>query len=226
MAVNLNKKSNPEKLRGLFFQIGLAVALLLTFGAFEWETSYVYDREPPVSFDEPDIYFEEIIPIKIIKKAQLPPPPKPIKKVSTINVVPDPVVIIYPLPTPDPEPVIVMVTPKPEPHYKEEPVPPSFGAEVMPSFPGGNEAMLRYIKENIVYPSLARKEGISGLVYLQITVNENGRVSEVVVLRGIGAGCDKEAVRVVTGMPMWNPGKQAGHAVPVIMTIPINYILL
>lgn len=98
-------------------------------------------------------------------------------------------------------------------------------AEDMPEFPGGNQAMYKYLSENIKYPTMAMESGISGRVYVSFIVEKDGSISDVKVMRGIGGGCDKEAVRVVKNMPKWTPGKQKGKAVRVKFTLPINFKL-
>ncbi|MEI6766336.1 MAG: energy transducer TonB [Bacteroidota bacterium] len=97
--------------------------------------------------------------------------------------------------------------------------------EEMPSFPGGDESRIKFLQENIKYPQMARESGIQGTVYVTFVVNENGQVTDVKVLRGIGGGCDEEAVRVVKMMPPWNAGKQSGKPVRVQFNMPIRFTL-
>jgi periplasmic protein TonB len=97
--------------------------------------------------------------------------------------------------------------------------------EEMPSFPGGDEARIKFLTENIKYPQMAKESGISGTVYVTFVINEKGKVADVKVLRGIGGGCDEEAIRVVNLMPPWNAGKQSGKAVRVQFNMPIKFTL-
>jgi protein TonB len=97
--------------------------------------------------------------------------------------------------------------------------------EIMPEFSGGEAAMYAYLKEHMVYPTVARENGISGKVFVRFTIQANGRVSDVRVVRGIGGGCDEEAVRVVSSMPPWKPGIQSGRAVAVEFTLPIQFVM-
>ena len=93
----------------------------------------------------------------------------------------------------------------------------------MPEFPGGHEAMMTYIAKQLKYPEEAVENNIQGRVFIAFVVERDVSISEVKVLRGIGAGCDKEAVRVVMGMPKWLPGKQKGKMVRVRTTaIPVQ----
>ena len=97
--------------------------------------------------------------------------------------------------------------------------------EKMPEFPGGEQAMMKFIAENVTYPEKAKEEGVMGRVFLSFVVEKDGSVNEVRVLRGIGGGCDEEAVRVIKSMPKWKPGIQDGKAVRVNYQIPIHFKL-
>jgi protein TonB len=98
-------------------------------------------------------------------------------------------------------------------------------ADVMPEFPGGMAALLAYIQKNLHYPAMAKEEGIQGPVVIRFIVNTLGEVEGAKVMKNIGGGCDKEALRVVNGMPKWKPGKQNGHNVKVYYTLPITFKL-
>lgn len=97
--------------------------------------------------------------------------------------------------------------------------------EVMPEFPGGAAKMMEYIQKNMKYPMMARESDIQGRVFVNFVVEPDGSISNVAVIRGIGGGCDEEAVRVVESMPKWNPGKQRGTAVRCAFTVPIIFKL-
>jgi periplasmic protein TonB len=120
----------------------------------------------------------------------------------------DTLVVVYnqdPIMSPDPEPAIWV--------------------EEMPAFPGGDEALLKYIAEKIRYPEEAASNGIQGRVILRFAVTSDGSVKRVEVLRGVHQVLDQEAIRVVTEMPKWKPGKQNGIAVPVWFSVPVNFQL-
>jgi protein TonB len=87
----------------------------------------------------------------------------------------------------------------------------------------GEKALYEYIKNNVNYSELAIKTNIEGTVYVEFVVEKDGSISDVKVLRGIGGGCDEEAVRVVKSMPKWKPGKQRGQPVRVYYTLPIDF---
>ena len=97
--------------------------------------------------------------------------------------------------------------------------------EEMPQYSGGEDALMDYVSKNVVYPSEAQEKGISGRVFVGFIVEKDGSVSDVKVLRGIGGGCDEEAVRVISGLPKWKPGKQEGKPVRVSYQMPINFKL-
>jgi periplasmic protein TonB len=97
--------------------------------------------------------------------------------------------------------------------------------EEQPGYPGGDEARIKYLQDNIKYPDEAKELGVQGKVFVTFVVEIDGSISDVRVLRGIGAGCDEEAVRVVRNMPKWVPGKQRGVPVRVQFNLPIKFTL-
>lgn len=102
---------------------------------------------------------------------------------------------------------------------------PFYTVEQMPSFPGGETEMQKFIRDNLKYPVVAQESGIQGRVTIRFVVTKDGDISEVTVVRGIDPSCDKEAVNVVKKMPKWIPGKQNGRAVPVYFTLPVVFRL-
>lgn len=101
----------------------------------------------------------------------------------------------------------------------------SFDIQKPPSFPGGEAELFNYLQKNINYPVLAKENNITGVVPLSFVINKDGSVSDVQILRDIGGGCGKEAVRVVKAMPKWSPGEANGHAVKVRYTLPVRFQL-
>jgi len=97
--------------------------------------------------------------------------------------------------------------------------------EEQPGYPGGEEARIRYLQESIKYPEEAKELGIQGKVFVTFVVEVDGSITDVRVLRGIGGGCDEEAIRVVKSMPKWVPGKQRGVPVRVQFNLPIKFTL-
>lgn len=100
-----------------------------------------------------------------------------------------------------------------------------FVVEVQPEFPGGMDSMYAFIQKNLIYPEKAKAEGIEGRVFITFTIEKDGSVSNVKILRGIGGGCDEVAKEVVEKMPKWKPGKQRGKPVRVQFNLPIKFEL-
>jgi len=97
--------------------------------------------------------------------------------------------------------------------------------EQMPQFPGGENEMVKFIHNNLRYPPLASENGIAGTVVVNFVIDREGKIGRIKVVRGIGGGCDEEAVRVLEKMPAWSPGKQGGRTVLVSYTVPFKFIL-
>lgn len=97
--------------------------------------------------------------------------------------------------------------------------------EQMPEFPGGEEKLMEYLQKNVKYPAMARESHITGTVFVTFVVQGNGDITDVRKLKGIGGGCDEEALRVIKNMPSWKPGKQNGKSVPVQYNLPIKFTL-
>lgn len=92
-------------------------------------------------------------------------------------------------------------------------------------FPGGLDALSKYLSANLTYPQEARDANVEGKVIVQFVIEKNGKVSNIKVLRDIGSGCGEEAVRVIKGMPRWKPGQQRGKPVRCQFTLPVNFQL-
>ena len=97
--------------------------------------------------------------------------------------------------------------------------------ETMPEFPGGMDSLMAYLSRTIKYPEEARENGIQGKVYAQFVVQKDGSLSDIKVIRGIGGGCDEEAVNAIKNMPNWKPGTQRGKNVNVRFILPVNFKL-
>lgn len=96
----------------------------------------------------------------------------------------------------------------------------------MPEFPGGFKALFDFMYTNLQYPSEAIKKEIEGVVYVKFIVDEFGNVSNPVVVRSIGGGCDEEAVRIINLMPQWNPGAENGKPAAVWYTLPVKFTIV
>ncbi len=226
----MEPKKNPKKdlnrQRTLFLQIGLVFALAVVFLAFEWKT---YEKSESTLASSGPVQIDEEI-VQITQQEKPPEPPKA-AEVTTILEIVDNDVIVEDEINVDIEAradqavqsyVPVMTEEEPAPVAEEI----FTFVEEYPEFPGGDKALREYILNNIKYPEVARTSGITGTVYVQFVVEKDGSISDVKVVRGIGGGCDEEAVRVVKSMPRWKPGKQRGQPVRVYFTLPIEFKLM
>jgi periplasmic protein TonB len=223
MEVKKSPKADLEDKRVLFTQIGLVIALALVFLAFEYRS---YDRRVSdmiqrVAEDVP----EEIIPIT--EQKVTPPPPPPPQQVTVLEIVEDDVEvedIDIDVDVDQDTKIEVYVPPaRDDEEISETEI--FTVVESMPEFPGGAAKMMEFIAKNIKYPPMARESGIQGRVFVNFVVEPDGKVSNVKVLRGIGGGCDEEAIRVVETMPKWTPGRQRGKAVRVSFNLPVRFTL-
>lgn len=94
-----------------------------------------------------------------------------------------------------------------------------------PSFSGGETKLYEFLANNIVYPKEAEKMGITGIVYVNFIIEQDGSISNARIIRDIGGGCGEEVLRVVNSMPKWNPGRQKGKAVRVQFNLPVKFTL-
>ena len=220
------RNKNLEKLRGIYFQIGLIVAGGLTLLAFEWTT-------PINTHDLPDctlLYDEEwelppILPEKEIEKPKVKFTEARQKSETFIIVkeLPEPTPETLPEPTPDPE-----LKFNPDEYYVPEKIEDekihTFVGE-MPEFIGGVKELFKYLGSNLKYPVREKETGIQGTVHLQFVIGKKGEIKNIEVLRGVNEAIDNEAIRVLKAMPNWKPGKQYGKTVNVKYNLPIKFKL-
>jgi protein TonB len=224
MEIKKTPKADLENKKTLFFEIGLILALVVVLVSFEYKSydKVTIDLASRVVQDVP----EEIIPIT--EQKVKPPPPPPPKQVTQIKIVEDDVEVEDELDIDveaDDQTEVEEYVPPVEDEEEVEEAEIFTVVESMPTFPGGMGALMKYLAENIKYPPLAKESGIQGRVFINFVVEPDGRISNVKVLRGIGGGCDEEAVRVIKSMPKWKPGKQRGKAVRVQYRMPIKFTL-
>jgi len=131
-----------------------------------------------------------------------------------------------PAPPPSIDPDVTPAGNKPEPTIPTpEKQVPRIWVEQMPMFPGGEGALLDFLSKNLKYPEEAKEIGTTGRVFITFVVETDGSITDVTIMRGIGNGCDEEAVRVVKSMPNWTPGKQNNVPVRVKFNLPIKFVL-
>jgi len=222
-----------------YVTISMIIALILLIGgvAYPVIASYLYKKN--IVKEEKSVETE----ILNAPKEDLPPPPPPPPppeamaekvKFTVPKVVED--TVETGLATQDdlstkgnveapPEEEIVVEEVKEQVIQQEAPKEIFTVVEEQPTYPGGDEARIKFLQENIKYPEEAKELGVQGKVFVTFVVEVDGSITDVRVLRGIGAGCDEEAIRVVKSMPKWQPGKQRGQAVRVQFNLPIKFTL-
>lgn len=100
-----------------------------------------------------------------------------------------------------------------------------YKVDQMPEFPGGHEALFRFIQKHLEYPEMARKHGIEGRVLTEFTVDSVGAIADINILRAIGGGCEEETIRVLNLMPDWEAGIHEGKPVNVRFHLPLSFVL-
>ena len=220
MAVRKPHNTDHRKGYPLVFQISLIAALLLLILAFRWDYAPAQPPTYDLQTEEPSM-FEEVVQTKHQETLPLPPqPPAPVevpddalieKEVFRIDA---DISLDTPLPTLEP--------PSHEAENSKEPETETIfvAVEEMPEPIGG----LRAIQREIKYPPTAQRARVEGKVTIQFVINEQGTVQDAMVLKGLGGGCDEEALRVVK-QARFKPGKQRGKAVKVKMSLPITFRL-
>ncbi len=216
-------KADLESKKVLFFEIGLVFALALVLFSFNYKS---YEKRTVTLIQQKaDNAPEEIVPIT--EQKVKPPPPPPPKTVTQIKIVNNDVKVNDNIDI-DVDANMNTAVADYVPPEEDESVPEQHifvVVENMPSFPGGNGALMKYLATHIKYPELAKESGIQGRVFINFVVERDGSIDHVKVLRGIGGGCDEEAVRVVKSMPKWIPGKQRGKPVRVSFNLPVKFTL-
>lgn len=228
MEARKNPKADINRYRGLFFNIGLVVSLSLILAAFEWR---FYDKGDTIDMGAKiDDTFEEMLDVPPTE--QPPPPPPEAKNVNLVAIddtedIEDELEISFDIEMTED----MVIEQMPEQIDVSDDVEEESAEEVFviveeqPHPKGGMQAFYDHINSNIRYPSQARRMNIEGRVFVQFIVERDGSVSQVEVVRGIGGGCDDEAIRVVSSAPKWEPGKQRGKPVRVRMVLPITFKL-
>ncbi|WP_420582411.1 energy transducer TonB [Reichenbachiella sp.] len=223
MELRKNPKIDLERKRSAFFNIGLAISLMLVVSAFEWR---FYGDAGIVSIGELDEDFEEIMEIP---QTVQPPPPPPVVELPKIVAVEDDVEIEEELDIDlDVEMDETDIIDDPifdEPVDIEEPDEVFDIVETLPEPLGGLSAFYLHVAKQMKYPNQARRMGVEGKVYVQFVIDKSGKLTNVHAVKGIGGGCDEEAVRVIQNSPDWSPGKQRGRPVKVRMILPITFKL-
>lgn len=245
--------SRLRKNRGMYFQLGLIVALSMTILAFNYT---VYDRAETVEWETPTTMEPVVEVVRTIhKKKPLPPPPKidlskEIEPVDETEFVqepepePIPLEVEAPIADKDVVPATKPPAPKPKPVPMVIPEDPAEAdvdvlytiAEYMPEFGDCGTStdkserrqisqtnLLKFIYKHIKYPKIALENSIEGRVFVRFVIDEKGFVQDIEILKEPGGGLGREVIRVVKKMPQWKPGKQGLHHVKVQYTLPVEF---
>lgn len=234
METKSKKTLDIHKNSNLFFMIGLIISLLLVKLVFEYRS---YDKLQAVDLgltmeDE----FDDQIEIPATEQFAPPPPVLQIPEVvevadeeeikEDIKVNLDVEFTDYTVPEKNADIKVAAAEPNTENIAKEEEDEIFLIVEEQPTPNGGLEGFYLYIKNNLKYPSLARKMGVEGRVFVEFVISKTGKLEELKVAKGIGYGCDEAALEVLKNAPLWKPGKQRGRPVKVRMTIPILFKMI
>lgn len=225
MDVKKSSEASLENKKFIYLLMGFIIALSLIYIGFEWT-----DKEIAV-YEQADTEFlfeEELDIIQTTQDNTPPPPPPPAPQVvEVLNVVEDTeeVETIDISSEEDINEIIEIAAPVVQVEEEEDENVIFQVVETMPSYPGGNEALTKYLSDNIRYPVIAQENGIQGRVICQFVVNKDGSIVDIQVVRSVDPSLDKEAERVIRNMPKWNPGKQRGKSVRVKYTLPVNFRL-
>ncbi len=208
----------------LFFNIGLVITLLIVVMAFEYSSK---DNTDVVDLSNNNNNLEEIL--EVPPTEQPPPPPPKIQQPQIIEVpdeeeIKDEIKVEFDVEvTTDTK--IEEITIAPIVAEKEDVDQIFLVVEESATPKGGMGAFYKYVQDKMKYPAQARRMGIEGKVFVEFVINRDGSITDVRSIKGIGAGCDEEAVRVVQGAPPWNPGKQRGKPVRQRYVVPIIFKL-
>ena len=225
MEAKKTPKADLNKSVGMFTNLGLAVAVGLTLAAFEYKS---YDDGALKDLGRDSDNFEDILDVPITQ--QPPPPPPPPMEQPVIQEIPDEVKIEEKIDVnfdvDVKETTVIEEVAIKEVVIEEEKADQIFDVvETQPNPPGGMSGWNKYLSDNLKYPTQARRMGVEGTVIVVFVINTDGSIQDVEVLRGIGGGCDEEAVKIVKAAPKWSPGKQRGKPVRTRMRLPIRFKL-
>ena len=228
--VKKSAKVNLEQHKTVWLLIGFIMVFAVLFVAFEWTTfedkeARIIATAPPPAIEEPEVLKE----IQIQVKHQLPPPPQAQKPAEVIEIIKDEIdqqeseiisteEVVFVAEVSNEGMIVIDDEPEEEQIFQvvEQPA----------EFPGGMQAMYKWLSDNIQYPRISRDNNSQGRTLLRFVVNSDGSIQGIEVIKSSGdMYLDKEAVRVVGEMPRWSPGKQAGKAVRCWFTLPVMFRL-
>jgi len=225
METKKSKKSDLEKIKSIFFQFGLIISLAIVITAFEWTTYYNNSEDLGVFIAQADNL--ELPPITLMKEEIKPPAPKIALEVSNIvqnDVIVNDTIQFITSDLTDSNPIdSFSLSNDIEPETGEPTM--FWKVEIKPEFKGGEKSMYKFLIDKLTYPEIPKENDIQGTVYIEFTIDKMGKVIRPKVVKSVDPYLDKEALRVVTSMPDWKPGIQAGKPVSVTNVIPIKFKL-
>jgi protein TonB len=223
MDVKKSPKASLEDKKVFFLMLGFVMVLSFLYIGLEWTQSDVTVYEVN---DASFLVEDELDVIQTAQDNPPPPPPPAPEVVEVLNVVENNVETqSIDISTEENNKEIVISAPVAAPIEEEEDKVIFQVVEKMPTFPGGDAELFKFLGNNVKYPVIAQENGIQGRVICQFVVNRDGSIVDVEVVRSVDPSLDKEAIRVIKSMPKWSPGQQRGKAVRVKYTLPVNFKL-
>jgi TonB family C-terminal domain len=223
MEAKKTEKADLTNKTSFFFSIGLLVTMTLVVMAFDWKD---YDKSEVDLMGKTQNTFEEMMEVP---PTEQPPPPAPVVQQPQIVEVPDEeeikedLNIKFDVEVTEETKVEAVVVHAEEPKEEVDEIFTVVEETAAPK--GGMPAFYKYVGDKMKYPAQARRMGVEGKVFVEFVIGKDGSISDVRAIKGIGAGCDEEAVRVVQAAPAWTPGKQRGKPVKQRMVLPIIFKL-
>ena len=227
MEIKKTESANLENKKFTWVLLGFILVLAGHFVAFEW-TQYEREETGEILAAVDLVLEEEVVPITMPEKKTVPPPPQAVTQAEVLNIVEDDAEIEETtivsaedqaefVEITDDVPIVVEEVEKEEEIFQV--------VEQQPEFPGGMTELMKYLQQNIKYPSICQEQGIQGRVIVQFVVNSDGSIVDPQVVKPVNPYLDKEALRVVQNMPKWKPGEQRGKKVRVRFTLPVTFRL-
>ncbi len=220
-----NKDRKNKSISSLASSIGLCLSLLLVIWGFEVQFP---EEENKVDLNNTSTQFEDLVDIPLTQQVQKPPvqiAAPTIVEVNDEEIIED-IEVNLDIEMNEDTRIEEVVMPKQVEEMPEEKADEIFTiVEQRPEPYGGMKAFYEFVSDNLKYPPKATRMGVEGRVFVEFIVEKDGSLTDINVAKGIGGGCDEEAVRVISSAPKWNPGRQRGNAVRVRMIIPIVFKL-
>ena len=226
ISIKKARRTNAISHKKLFFSIGLFASMLFITAMFEWRS---YDNTSMVNLEGNIQAMEEIMDVPLTNQPPPPPPEKVIKQANIIEVqdaeeIKEEIKIDFDMDISEEDAFAALDVVELEKPVEEKAEEIFTIVENQPTPKGGMSTFLKGIHENLKYPQAAIRAKVQGKVFVQFVINADGQLTDFEVIKGIGMGCDEEALRVLKQSAAWNPGKQRGVPVRVRMVLPIQFV--